>query len=203
MTARSRPQWADAPYPVTPEEVAALFRVSSPPYPSAEHCTDIAKALSHAMPAHYRRVPGLAAFARYHVVYPKQLAPIMALRQAIKRRRKVGPDPWFHADWQQTLDALDHALTAAAPILAGPDANDPPERHWHRIGWNVAEMARMSLDQAGHTRSSASRHGRVAKFTAAALTRIGIMEITPVAVERMHARMRKRLEETDTKEVRP
>lgn len=198
MTERTRPVWADRAYPVTPEEVDALFRAATPPHPSASMCAAIARMLTEAMPEHYRRVPGLEALGRYHDVFPRQAAAIASIRRAIRRRLKVGPDPWFPCNWKDVLGKLDYDLTAAAPMLAGPLANDPPQKHWHRIGWVTAEMARMALAEVGHVRASASRHSRAALFTVAALDRIGIEGVSAVAVERMHSAMRRRLAKTDT-----
>lgn len=206
MTARVRPRWRDTAYPVLPEEVADLFRAAPPPHPSDEDCAAIAKALSEAMPAHWRRFPGFEAFGRYHETFPRQMGEILGLRRSIKRRRKVGPDPWFPANWKATLETLEQALTAAAPLLAGPTANNPPRRHWHRIGWNVAMMARLALLKAGYAKVSVSRRGQVVQFTVAALSRIGIVgakgPVTAVAVERMLASMSKELREAKTAPIR-
>lgn len=186
------------PYPVTQEEVASLFKQATPPYPSAELCATIAKVLSEAMPAHWQQRPGFEAFADYNAVDPQQLAAIQVMRRSIVKRRKAGPQPWFKPDWGAVLDDLDHAIERAAPILAGPNVEQPSETHWHHIGWHVAELARLALTDAGHPRATVSRKSRAGLFTVRALERIGIT-VTGVAVEKLHASIYRRMAENNHK----
>lgn len=175
-----------------------MFRATGKgPYPSEEHCAEIAKFLSEAMPVRWQHRPGLEAFARFNDVDREQVENIERMRRGIARCLATEPQPWFPADWKARLAELERAIRDCAPILAGPNFERPPDRHrhWHDLGWHIAELARRVLIAAGHQRKSVGRRSRAARFTVQALNRIGITGVDAIAVERMHAEMVRRTAE--------
>ena len=193
-----------AAYPVTPDEVRQMF-VEAGLVPAAAHIEGLARHLSEAMPAFGVRVTGVDAFAEYRVVDHEGLAAVRAMRQAIKRRWEAGPKPWDRADWLRRLDVLDRALVEVVTILCGPTASLDalPERRWHRDAWTIAELARVALAEVGHVRQTVSRGGPVARFTVAALARIGHGQVSSIAVEKLHNRRRRAIEASSDKEGDP